>query len=91
MRFRVGGAGNGDVAPPMNWYFFWPCLAPFFFLCITRLLYPPPAKSGYKKSASFPTRLGLGFGVVVSWISPWFVMRLHPVFNGMRFDSCTKL
>ena len=52
-------------------FLFWPWLAPFFFLCITRLRHPPLTKSGYKKSASFPTRLGLGFVVVVvSWISP---------------------
>ena len=25
-------AGNGNVAPPMNWYFFCPCWAPFFWL-----------------------------------------------------------
>ncbi|MBO5940132.1 MAG: hypothetical protein J6R18_02925, partial [Kiritimatiellae bacterium] len=37
-------------------------LAPFVFLCITRLRHSPLAKSGYKKSASFPTRLRLGFG-----------------------------
>ena len=43
---------------------------PSFCLCITRLRHPPLTKSGYKKkSASFPTRLRLGF-VVVSWISP---------------------
>ena len=54
-------------------FLFWPCLAPFFGLCITRLRHPPPVKSGYKKSASFPTRLRLGFGVVVSWISPCFL------------------
>jgi len=43
-------------------FLFWPCLAPFFGLCITRLRHPPLTKSGYKKSASFPTRLRLGFG-----------------------------
>ena len=26
-----------------------------------------------QKSAPFSTRLWLGFGVIVSWISPWFV------------------
>ena len=26
-----------------------------------------------QKNAPFSTRLGLGFGVIVSWISPWFV------------------
>ena len=30
---------------------------------------------GTKKNASFPTRVRLDFGVVVSWISPWFVTR----------------
>ena len=37
-------------------FLFWPDLAPFFGLCITRLRHPPQTKSGYKKSASFPTR-----------------------------------
>ena len=54
-------------------FLFWPGLAPSFCLCITRLRHPPLTKSGYKKSASFPTRLRLGLGVVVSWIFPWFV------------------
>ena len=54
-------------------FLFCPCRAPFFWLCTTRPRHPPQTKSGYKKSASFPTRLRLGFGVVVLWIFPWFV------------------
>jgi hypothetical protein len=44
-------------------------LAPFCVVS-TRLRHPPPAKSGYKKSASFPTRLRLGLVVVVSLVCP---------------------
>ena len=32
-------------------FLFWPGLAPFFGLCITRLRHPPQTKSGYKKKA----------------------------------------
>ncbi len=56
-------------------FLFWPCLAPFFGLCITRPRHPPQTKFGYKKSASFPTRLRLGFGGVLSWISPCVFFR----------------
>ena len=64
-------------------FLFWPCLAPFFGLCITRLRHPPLTKSGYKKSASFPTRLRLGLGVVLSWISPCvFFRKPRPTLAG---------
>ena len=48
------------------------------FVVSTRPRHPPLTKSGYKKSASFPTRQRLGFGVVVSWIFPCFVFWKTP-------------
>ena len=65
--------GNGDVA--LSGLVFLVAMFGSFFVVVvsTRRQHSPRTKSGYKKSASFPTRLGLGFVVVLSWIFPWFV------------------
>ena len=66
-------------------FLFWPCLAPFCVVS-TRLRHSPQTKSGYKKSASFPTRQWLVVVFRCSWIYRCFCFCKYPIQHSLAGD-----